>query len=251
MLQTVQTKPALVTNAPSSSLVHNAQNNKPSIDDYKAKARELGEQSGKGKDTQIKFLLSCVEGGFYTALDLVPGRHGVDRDDATVLAEEYTKAQGTATVFDAKAGNQRKLISTIRTAIKLGTYTKGGSGEPMATVGNLMNERQKLRKDPTQSKRLDDAANTLMKFARAQLKRDQMIEPKEFKDFLFKPGKETPTAEEVVESFRNGLQKLVNGRKDGVQDNSKHVRDALAALSQRLTDIAKSKGAKLAGGAKP
>lgn len=233
-----------------SSLAHTTQSNKPTLDDYKVKARELGEQCGKGKDTQVKFLLSCMEGGYYGGVDLVPGRHGVDRDDATVLAEEYVKAQGTATVFDSKSPNQRKLISTLRTAIKLGGYTKGGQGEPLATVGQLMSERQKLRKDPVQAKKLDDAANTLLKFAREQLKRDTMIDPDEFKQFLYKPGKETPTAEEVVESMRNSLQKLVNGRKDGVQDNSTEIRDAVQALTKRLTAIAKAKGAQKPGGAK-
>lgn len=242
MLQAVSSQPT--------GLAHNTATNKPSLDDYKQKARDLGEQSGKGKDTQVKFLLSVLEGGYYGVVDLVPGRHGVDRDDATVLAEEYVKAQGTATVFDAKAGNQRKLISTLRTSIKLGSWPKGGNGEPLNTVNNLLAERQKLRKDPAQAKRLDDAANTLLRYARAQLKRDQLIDAPEFKEFLFKPGKDTPTAEEVVESLRNSLQKLCNGRKDGVQDNSHEVRAAAQALTKRLTDIAKAKGAAKPGGAK-
>lgn len=248
MLQTTPSQPALVSNAPS-QLAHNT-SNKPTLDDYKAKARELGEQCGKGKDTQVKFLLSCVEGGYYGGVDLVAGKHGTDRDDATVLAEEYVKAQGTATVFDAKAPNQRKLISTLRTSIKLGSWPKGGNGEPLNTVNQLMSERQRLRKDPVQSKKLDDAANTLLRYARAQLKLDSVIPQDQLKDFMFKPGKDTPTAEEVVEGMRNSLQKLVNGRKDGVQDNSKFVRDALASLNQRMVEIAKGKGKALPGGAK-
>lgn len=228
---------ALVTNAPSSPA-----GNKMTLDDVKAKARDLGEQAGKGKDTQVKFLLSCVEAGYYGTIDVVNGKHGTDRDDATVLAEEYVKAQGTATVFDSKAPNQRKLISCLRTGIKLGAWPKGGNGEPLNTVNQLMSERQKLRKDPVQMKKLDDAANTLLKYARAQLKRDTLMDATEWKPLLYKPGKDTPTAEEVVEGMRNSLQKLVNGRKDGVQDNSKLVRDALAALNQRMVEIAKGKG---------
>lgn len=68
---------ALVSNAPS-SLAH-AASNKPSLEDYKTKARELGEQCGKGKDTQVKFLLSCMEGGYYGGVDLTPGKHGTTR----------------------------------------------------------------------------------------------------------------------------------------------------------------------------
>ena len=104
-----------------------------------------------------------------------------------------------------------------------------------------MTERQKLRKDPVQAKKLDDAANSFLRFARAQLKRDTLIDPAELKDFLYKKGKDAPTATEVVESMRNQLQKLVNGQLQGgaVQDNSVEVRAALQSLTKRLTNIAK------------
>src|SRR6266536_3198858 len=104
--------------------------NKLDLAQLMARATELGEQAGKGKDTQIKFLLSCVEGAYHNAIDLVTNKHGNDVDDAIKLSEAYVKAQGGSTVFDAKAANQRKLASTLRTGIKLGQYTKGGVGEP-------------------------------------------------------------------------------------------------------------------------
>jgi hypothetical protein len=216
------------------------------LDKLLERATELGEQAGKGKDTQIKFLLSAMEGGYFNAIDMVPNKHGSERDDAVRLAETYVKAQGTATVFDAKAGNQRKLISTLRTSIKLGQWPKGGNGEPLGTVNNLMTERQKLRKDPTQCKKLDDAANTFLRFARAQLKRDVLIEPAEFKTFLMKPTKDLLSAEEVLDGIRKSLQKLAKGEAQNgtVQDNSKEVRDALSALNQRMSNIAKGKAKK-------
>src|SRR5258708_39745880 len=88
-------------------------------------AKLLGEQAGKGKDTQIKFLLKAVEGGYHNAVDLAANKHGKDIDDATKLGEIYVTAQQGATVFDAKAPNNRKLVSTIRTSIKLGMWPKG------------------------------------------------------------------------------------------------------------------------------
>ena len=219
-----------------------AAGNKLTLDVLKLKASELGEQSGKGKDTQVKFLLSCLEGGYHSAIDLAANKHGADRDDATLLAETYVKAQAGNVVFDAKAMNQRKLISTLRTSIKFGQWPKGGNGEPLATVNALMTERQKVRKDPALCKKLDDAANTFLRFARAQMKRDQLIEPKEFNDFLFKKTKDPATATEVVETLRNQIKKLIDGDAAGgnAQDNSKLIRDAHRALTDRLVEIAKA-----------
>lgn len=224
-----------------------APTNRLTIESLMQKAQELGEQAGKGRDTQIKFLLSCMEGGYHNAVDLMPNKHGADTDDATRLAEAYVKAQGTATVFDAKAPNQRKLVSTLRTSIKLGQWPKGGVGGPQATVNNLMAHRQKLRKDPATAKKLDDAANTFLRYARAQLKRDTLIDGQELNDFCMKKERDLATATDIVESARNTLQKLVNGAaaQGTAQDNSPEVRAAVSALTKRLTDIAKQKGGKV------
>lgn len=226
--------------------------NTHTLDTLLAKATELGEQSGKGKDTQIKMLMASLEGGYHNAVDLVPNKHGTDRDDATRLAEAYVKAQGTATVFDAKAMNQRKLIATIRTSIKFGQWPKGGNGEPLATVNNLLTERQKKRKDPAVAKKLDDAANTFLRFAREQMRRDTLIQPTEFDTFLFKKGKDPATATEVVEKLRNDLGKLIKGQAAGgtAQDNTAKVRQAMQCLTDRLVEIAKASGAAKAGGGK-
>lgn len=207
-----------------------------------AKATELGEQHGKGKDTQIKMLLACCEGGYLNAVDLVPNKHGTETDDSVKLAEAYVKAQGTATIFDAKAGNQQKLISTIRTSIKLGQWPKGGNGEPMATVNNLMAHRQQLRKNPATAKGLDDAANTFLRYARAQLKRDTLIDGDELKSFVTKRKPDLATATQVLEGVRNTLKKLETGHasKGTAQDNSAEVRAAIQKITDRLVAIAKA-----------
>lgn len=214
--------------------------NKLDFQGLMTRATELGEQAGKGKDTQIKFLLSACEGGYLNAVDLVPNKHGTEVDDATKLAEAYVKAQGTATVFDAKAMNQRKLISTLRTSIKLGQWPKGGNGEPMATVNNLMSHRQAMRKNPATAKRLDDAANTFLRYARAQLKKDQLIDGEELKEFVNKRIPDQSTTTEVLESIRNQLKKLAGGDKQGRQDNSAEVREAIQKLTDRLVAVAKA-----------
>lgn len=218
--------------------------NKISFADIEQVARDLGGEAGKGKDTQIKFLLKMVEGGYHGALDLAPNKHGTDTDDATKLAEVYVKSQGTATVFDAKAPNQRKLCSTLRTGIKLGGWPKGGNGEPLATVNNLMTMRQTLRKDPTQAKKLDDAANTLLRYARTQLKRDTLIDDAELKEFCFKPGKDLKSAEDIIEGMAKQLDKLVTGAasQSTAQDNSPEVQAARLALRKRLAAIATARG---------
>jgi hypothetical protein len=220
-----------------------APKNAISFDDLLKVAADLGADAGKGKDTQIKFLLKAVEGGYHNALDLTANKHGALIDDATKLAETYVKARQGAVVFDAKADNQQKLSSTLRTAIKLGSWPKGGNGEPLATVNNLMTIRQNLKKVPSEAKKLDDAANTLMKYARAQLKRDTLCDDAELKSFCYKPGKQTPTVEDVLEEIAKKLDKLVSGEYAGgtLQDNSTNVKTARFELHQRLAAIAKGK----------
>lgn len=240
MLQVVSNMTASPSLAPATTPMQGT--NKHTLAGLLAKATELGEQAGKGKDTQIKFLLSCAEGAYHGAVDLVANKHGPEIDDATKLSEAYVKAQGAATVFDHKAGNQRKLISTTRTAFKIGAWPKGGNGEPLQTIDNLIAHRQKLRKDPTvDKKKLDDAANTFLRYARAQLKRDTLIEGGELYSFCFKPTHEPKTSEERVEALRNSVKQLIEG-KNGVQDNTPKVRQAMQALTDRLVEIAKAKG---------
>ena len=225
--------------------------NKPTFDDMLACATELGEQAGKGADTQIKFLLKDVEGGYHNALDLAKNKHGTDVDDAQKLAEAYFKARTGALVFDAKAANQQKLTSTVRTSIRLGCWPKGGNGEPIATVNNLMTIRQGLKKDPAQAKRLDDAANTLLKYARVQLKRDQLLGDDELRDLCFKREADPATVEEILERTAKQLDKLIDGSAANgtAQCASPNVKNARQSIRQELVSIAKARGAAKGNGA--
>ncbi len=218
--------------------------NKLSFADLLQTAAELGAQAGYGKDTQIKFLLKTCEGGYHNALSLDRNKHGTDLDDSTKLAEAYVKARQGAVVFDAKSDNQQKLISTVRTAIKLGSWPKGGNGEPLATVNNLMTIRQNLKKIPAEAKKLDDAANTFLKYARAQLKMDKLIEDAQLKELCYKPGKTLATAEQIIEETVKKLDKLISGAaaSNTAQDNSAEVRNARQMLRTRLSAIATARG---------
>lgn len=223
--------------------------NKLSFADLSSIATQLGMDAGKGKDTQIKMLLQLVDGGYHNAIDLEDSKHGTDIDDATKLAEVYVKAQTGATVFDAKAANQRKLISCFRTSIKLGMYTKGGTGEPLGTVNELMTQRQKLRADPTNAKKLDDAANTLLRYARAQIKRDNIIDHDELKSFCFKSVRSLATAEEIIAAQKKALINLKAGKAANgtALDNSPHITAAISALGTRLKEIAATRAAAESG----
>lgn len=224
MKNNLATKPALV--------------NTIQFADLLATATELGAQAGQGKDTQIKFMLKSIEAGYHSAVDLQSNKHGNGVDDAMKLAEAYFKGQTGSNVFDHKAGNQRKLASTVRTSIKLGMWPKGGSGEPIATVNSLMTERQTLKKNPANHKRMDDAVNTLMRFARAQLKLDTLIPRDQLGDFCMKPEGEPATVSDILASTEKKLTKLIDGV-GGLQHAGKHVISARDNLRSEISAIAR------------
>lgn len=205
-------------------------------------ASKLGAEAALGKDTQIKSLLKCLEGGYHNVLDLKKNKHGTDCDDATKYAEAYFKGKNANAIFDAKADNQQKLASTIRTSIKLGATPKFGNGEPIATVNNLMTMFQKAKSGPDR-KRLDDAANVFLKYARAQLKQDTLLTDDQCRELLFRPIKEEATVEAILEAAKKKLEKLIDGSAGGgsLQCKSPNVINAKHALSQELAAIAKAK----------
>lgn len=227
----------------SATTLAHPQSNTTTFDQLLAQAKELGEQAGKGKDTQIKFYLASFSAAFQGKIDVDANKHGDGIDDAMKLAEAYVMAQGTATVFDQKAPNQRKARSCVRTAIKLGMWPKGGVGEPQSTVNNLLSLRQTLRKDPAHSKKLDDAGNTFLRYARAQIKVDQLIPESELRQFCFKRDHDLAGVEDVLERIRKTAQELQSGKasKGTALDNSPEVQAIINACTKRLTAIAKGK----------
>ena len=56
--------------------------NKPTFADTLAKVKDLGEQAGRGVDTQIKFFLAVTESAFLNVIDLDPDKHGKGIDES-------------------------------------------------------------------------------------------------------------------------------------------------------------------------
>lgn len=225
-------------NAPTAS--GTAAPNKPPLEALLDRAIDLGKQAGQGKDTQVKFDLMIAEAAYKGTIDLVT-KNG--EDDATRMSAAYVQAQQGAVIFDTKAPNQRKTISNTRKMIKLGTLGKWGPNEPLQTLNELVTMRQNLRKDPGNAKKLDDAHNMLMKFATAQLKSDTLFAGDDLKWFAFKAESGQRDAEDVLEGVRKTLNKLKTGQVPNCPDvdTSKEVAAAIAALTTRLTAIAKAR----------
>jgi hypothetical protein len=205
-------------------------------------ATELGKQAGQGRDVQIKFDLKVLEAALHGALDIAPNKHGPDVDDATKLAEAYVLAQGSATIFDAKAPNQRKLRSNITKMIRLGMWPKAGGDTVWQSANNLMATRQSFRKDPIGSRRLEDAHNCLMRYATRQLKRDSVIGDDEFETFCFKAERRPRTAEQVIKAVRKTLYNLKIGKAANCRefDNSQELQDTIDLCTRRLAMIGKA-----------
>ncbi len=211
-----------------------------SYDELVATAVALGSETGRGRDSQVKMLMKIGEGGYHNGVDMNPNKHGPGVDDAVKLAETYVKAQGSAAIFDAKAPNQRKLIACFRSMIRVGQWPKGGLGEPLATINRLMTMRQNLRKNPAEAKKLDDAANTLLTYARAQVRRDTLIEDDELRTMCYRKSGELKTPLEILEATRKNLLRLKHGKAAGgtAHDDSAEVAGAIQNITDRIKAIA-------------
>lgn len=218
--------------------------NKMTLDQLCDVMESLGAQEAQGKDGQVKADLKAAECAFIGSVDLAKDKHGPGIDDATRLAAAYVKGRNSAVIFDHKEPKQRKLCSNIRTMIKLGGSPKFGVGEPMATLNNLMTIRQNLRKTANKGIKLDDAHNTLMRFAREQLKRDTLIsDADELKSFCVRSETDPRTAEDVIKGWLNQATKLKTGKLSNCPelDNSQEITTIINACNRRLSAIAKAK----------
>jgi hypothetical protein len=219
--------------------------NLPKFQELLAAAEELGGQEALGKDVQVKFDLKVLEAANTGAIDLTKDKHGDGIDDATQLAAAYFRGRNKSVIFDHKEPKQKKLCSTTRTMIKLGGSPKWGVNEPMATVNQLLTIRQNLRKTAGKGSKLDDAHNTLMRFARDQLKLDTMIAGDDnLKKFCFRSETDPREAAEVIRGWLNQATKLRAGKLSNCPDldNSPEISAIINACNKRLAAIAKAKG---------
>lgn len=207
-------------------------------------ATDLGTQEAQGKDGQVKFDLKVAEAAFVGAIDLTKNKHGDGIDDSTQLAAAYVKGRNSAVIFDHKEPKQRKLASNVRTMVKLGSSPKYGVGQPMQNLNDLMTIRQQERRKATKGAKMDDAHNTLMRYAREQLKLDTLITGDALKAFVFKAESDPRTVEEVLHGILSTAKKLQLGKLSNCQDAdpSPEVASIINACNKRLSALAKAKG---------
>jgi hypothetical protein len=221
-------------NIPMTTATPTPVSNKPSFADLLKEATELGAQTGQGKNCFSQFLLKVTQAGYLGTIDVDPNKHGAGIDDAQKLTGAYVNATKGATIFNAKATNQRVTTSKARTMIRFSMYSKGGIGEPMGMLNKFLARRQQIRKDPLLVKKLEnDLPNSLVSMARAQLKIDHLFTASDFDRFLFKKEAGIQTEEMKLESIR----KLA---KSSLMDAAT-AKAISVEVTKRFTAIAKAK----------
>jgi hypothetical protein len=193
-----------------------------------------GRNRGIGSDSQVKTLVDIIDSGYCGVLDLTPDKHGKGVDDAQYQAKLYWEDSGKAAVFDAKAGNQRKTASCLRTGIKTGSCTKWGVGEPITNVDKLLQIRKRLRANPALAGKLDDAFNTVIKYCRRQLKRNDLIGPDELEAMCYKAVPEQRTVEDIVAAMRKQAENLYKGKSKAGACNTPHMKAIIDATTKQL-----------------
>lgn len=221
---------------------HDNTKNDTRFEDLLATARELGTLAGKGKDTLVQFGILAVNGAYDGFLDLTKDKHGAGVDDAAHAYREYSHAMAKGTIFDHKSPSGKVQSAKLRSCIRLGSWTRGGPGEPIATMNRLMGMRDKMRKDPVQVKTLDDAYNTLLRFARYQVKQNGAVDDENLlRIFCIKPPAEQTTLEEYLQGIVKKVDDLHAGRAMGgsLQHTSVVIRNVISALKMEISDLRK------------
>lgn len=230
--------PQTVTQAPP-SVPQGA--NAPKFLDLVAEAEKWGEQHAQGEDVQIKFALTLTNAADAGTIDLTPNKHGTGIDDAMKLSEAYARGRNRTVIFNHKETKQRKLGSTSRLMIRIGGCPKFST---RAAINDLLVIRQAIRKKdksvklsdgttlqlPDGAAKLDDAFNTLCRWARAQLKLDAIMTPQEMLPFCFRNSSEPQTAQEWLTATAKKALKM------GFQPVAR-------ACNNALTELAKGKAA--------
>ena len=219
------------------------QGNVPNFDYFVNQAKELGELAGKGGNTGITFLLEIIEGGYCGTLTSDTEKHGDGQGDHDKLAAIYSQSRGLANKFNAKAGNQRKLRSDLKTGIDFGGNPKWGHGQPLGVVNDGMAEWNALKKANTDG--LLDAYNFVLRLIRVQKKQDLLLDKEALKNLCFKPGAKPVTIERVYEQLRKACMRLAAGSFPNCKevDDSAENKAIQQACTRRLTAIAKERGA--------
>lgn len=214
------------------------------LDDLLEKTRELGVAAGRGKDTLVQFGLLVVNAAYESVIDLTKDKYGDGHDDTVKAYTEYGQAMAKSTVFDHKSPSGKVQAAKLRTCIKLGSWTRGGPGEPISTVNKLMAVREKIRRDPATCKSLDDAYNTLLRYARFQVKQTGVVDDENvLRAFCLKPVARTKTLEEYIRGVAKSLTDLRAGKaaSNTLSHSSPRIINVLQALQQEINDIRQGK----------
>ena len=249
MASTAETTPAELqrgntkeTKMTDTTLAHNASSNQITMDDLLVIARESGEAEARGQDSLPQFLLKVTEASFVGAIDITANKYGPGIDDATKLTAERVKARTHSNVFDRKALNQRVACNRTRTMTKLGMFTKGGPGEPLSTLNKLLTLRDKASKTAITQKRVIDAANAMINYARAQVRADHVLGDAELEQFFLKPDHDKPSEEQFLDATRKRLQAAKVGKGLNGAIDTDTADKAISAITKRLKAIAVAKG---------
>jgi len=209
---------------------------------YEERLKQLAGEKGRGKDSQVRALMQTVELAYHGGLDLTKHKHGDGRDDALKYAEMYVNTQAGAQVFDSKLDSHQKTASCFRACIKVGGKSGLGQGEPLSGMGQLLDIRRQIAKKQG-NKAVDDAANTLLRWARLQGNANRAFGEEELREIARKKVPDIKTAAEIISGARGVLQKLAKGlaANGNASDQSQEVQDAIGNLTTRLVNIAKEK----------
>jgi len=224
------------------SLAHSTKND-TRFEDAVERIRTLGKTEGMGRDAQVKFAAEVIELAYDGAVNGDEPQSSAQKDHATILTEEYIKSRTGASIHDHKKNNMKKAVSCTRTLIKVGMKTGLGQGQPLAGFNDLMETRKKLKAKPENQNRLDDGFNTIMKWARRQIKASTALNHNELGELCFKKQPDIKTPEEVLEAIRKATQNLYNGKAASghAQDSSPFIKTMIDAATARLREIAQNK----------
>lgn len=201
-------------------------------------AKESGQKEAQGADSLPQFFLEVTQGAFLGVIDTTANKHGSGINDAAKLTQARTQARTGSTIFDRKALNVRVAVNRTNTMIKLGMWPKGGPGEPLSTLNKLLTNH---RKAIQAGKKVVDAANAMLNYARAQVRSDHVLMDSELEKCFLKPDPTKPSEEDKWVSLRKSLQAGKVGKGvDGTLDTD--TADKMIALAtKRLKAIAAAK----------
>jgi len=201
-------------------------------------AKESGQKEAQGADSLPQFFLDIAQGAFLGVIDVTANKHGAGVNDAAKLTQARTQARTGSTIFDRKALNVRVAVNRTNTMIKLGMWPKGGPGEPLSTLNKLLTNHRKAIQT---GKKVVDAANAMLNYARAQTKSDHILPDTELEKCFLKPDPTKPSEEDMLASLRKRLQAAKVGKGlDGTLEGDTADK-MIGAITKRLKVIAAAK----------